>query len=156
MGIMTLERALEMAISQENASQEFYGSLAEKVHDAATRDTLLFLAEEEARHKALLKDYKEGRGGHGGALGGKDPVDARLVETLGTPHWNPQWKAEEAFLWAAEKEKEACEFYENLARLHPEGEVKELLRKLAREELAHKEKMEYLYANTAYPQTDGG
>jgi len=27
---------------------------------------------------------------------------------------------------------------------------------MANEELKHKEKMEYLYANTAFPQTSGG
>jgi rubrerythrin len=46
--------------------------------------------------------------------------------------------------------------YEHLAGMHPEGEVKNLLKQLAKEELSHKEKVEYLYANTAFPQTDGG
>jgi len=40
--------------------------------------------------------------------------------------------------------------------MHPEGPVKDLLKRLAGEELPHKEKVEYLYANTAFPQTDGG
>jgi rubrerythrin len=31
-----------------------------------------------------------------------------------------------------------------------------LLEKMAQEELRHKEKVEYLYANTAFPQTSGG
>ena len=48
------------------------------------------------------------------------------------------------------------EFYTELAGLHGDGEVKDLLLKMANEELKHKEKMEYLYANTAFPQTDGG
>jgi hypothetical protein len=34
--------------------------------------------------------------------------------------------------------------------------VHDMLHKIANEELKHKEKMEYLYANTAFPQTDGG
>jgi len=34
--------------------------------------------------------------------------------------------------------------------------VKDLLNKMASEELKHKEKMEYLYTNTAFPQTAGG
>ena len=37
-----------------------------------------------------------------------------------------------------------------------DGKAKEMLLKMANEELKHKEKMEYLYANTAFPQTAGG
>ncbi len=31
-----------------------------------------------------------------------------------------------------------------------------MLLKMANEEMKHKEKVEYLYANTAFPQTQGG
>jgi rubrerythrin len=34
--------------------------------------------------------------------------------------------------------------------------VKELLLRMANEEMRHKEKMEYLYTNTAFAQTEGG
>jgi len=34
--------------------------------------------------------------------------------------------------------------------------VRETIEWIANEELKHKEKMEYLYANTAFPQTAGG
>jgi rubrerythrin len=57
---------------------------------------------------------------------------------------------------AARQEQVAHEFYEKLAGMHPQGEAREVLLRLAKEELGHKEKMEYLYANTAFPQTDGG
>jgi hypothetical protein len=40
--------------------------------------------------------------------------------------------------------------------MHGDGELKTVLLKMANEELKHKEKMEYLYANTAFPQTSGG
>ena len=48
------------------------------------------------------------------------------------------------------------QFYTKLANLHVDGETKTMLLKMANEELKHKEKMEYLYANTAFPQTSGG
>jgi len=65
-------------------------------------------------------------------------------------------RPQDAFLLAASREKKSHELYENLAAMHPEGPVKDLLKRLAGEELSHKEKVEYLYANTAFPQTDGG
>ena len=40
--------------------------------------------------------------------------------------------------------------------MHSDSNLKEMLLKMANEELKHKEKMEYLYANTAFPQTAGG
>jgi len=43
-----------------------------------------------------------------------------------------------------------------LANLHADSEIREMLLKMANQELKHKEKMEYLYANTAFPQTSGG
>jgi len=52
--------------------------------------------------------------------------------------------------------KNTYNFYTELAGLHPGGETKKMLLKIANEELKHKEKMEYLYANTAFPQTAGG
>ena len=40
--------------------------------------------------------------------------------------------------------------------MHPGGEVKEILLGMARQEMRHKEKVEYLYSNTAFTQTAGG
>jgi len=60
------------------------------------------------------------------------------------------------FLIAANREINAHNFYKGLADLYPKGPVKELLLRMAGEEMRHKEKMEYLYANTAFGQTAGG
>jgi len=43
-----------------------------------------------------------------------------------------------------------------LAKQHPAGDARDMLLKMANEELKHKEKMEYLYTNTTFPQTSGG
>jgi rubrerythrin len=60
------------------------------------------------------------------------------------------------YLVAAHRELQTYNFYKALADLHPDGEAKEMLLKMANQELKHKEKVEYLYANTAFPQTAGG
>ena len=69
------------------------------------------------------------------------------------------WKdpeGQDVYLVAAHRESMSHKFYTELANLHAEGELKTMLLKMANEELKHKEKMEYLYANTAFPQTAGG
>ena len=65
-------------------------------------------------------------------------------------------RREDVFLVASHRELKSYKFYTELADLHPSGDTKEMLLKIANEELKHKEKMEYLYANTAFPQTAGG
>ena len=85
-----------------------------------------------------------------------DPVDYKIAEHLEEPEVDDDMSSEGIYLIASHRELRAYNFYTDLANLHPEGELNELLRKIASEELKHKEKMEYLYANTAFPQTDGG
>ena len=63
---------------------------------------------------------------------------------------------EEVYLVAAHREARSYQFYTELANMHGDSELKTMLLKMANEELKHKEKMEYLYANTAFPQTSGG
>ena len=62
----------------------------------------------------------------------------------------------DVYLVAAHRELRSHRFYTALADQHAAGDAKEMLLKMANEELKHKEKMEYLYANTAFPQTSGG
>ena len=72
------------------------------------------------------------------------------------PDIKASMKIEDLFLIAAHRELRSYNFYSELAQLHSHGDTHEVLLKIANEELKHKEKMEYLYANTAFPQTSGG
>jgi rubrerythrin len=84
------------------------------------------------------------------------PVDYKVAEHLKQPDIQKNMNSEEVFLIAANREINAHNFYKGLADLYPKGPVKELLLRMAGEEMRHKEKMEYLYANTAFGQTAGG
>ena len=72
----------------------------------------------------------------------------------------PEIKADvstkEVYLIAANKELNAYKFYQDLANMHPDGDIKDMLLRMAQQELRHKEKVEYLYANTVFTQTAGG
>jgi rubrerythrin len=85
-----------------------------------------------------------------------DAVDYKLAEHLDEPQVEEELSSDKAYLIASHRELRSFQFYTGLAEMHPAGELNEILRKIASEELKHKEKMEYLYANTAFPQTDGG
>ncbi|MBI5586530.1 MAG: ferritin family protein [Deltaproteobacteria bacterium] len=155
MGTVTTQEILKQAIAFEELSYSFYMRLKDAVLDAMTKDSLEYLAREEVQHKDFLQKYLEGAL-PGKALGLTEVHDGKIVEFFHTPAAAPDLPSKDAFLIAADKEKKSHEFYLKLADLHPEGEIKDLLRKLAQEELAHKEKMEYLYVNAAFPQTAGG
>jgi len=155
MKTLTTQEILQRAITFEELSYNFYQRLKEVVLDAMTKDSLDFLAREELRHREFLENYLQGRL-QGGLLGLKESHDARIAEAFESPEPTSDLLQKDAFLIAAEKEKKSHEFYQKLAGLHPGGELRELLLKLAQEELAHKEKVEYLYVNAAFPQTSGG
>lgn len=146
---------LEIAIKREEDAYDFYMDIHSKVSDASVKDTLEFIAGEEKKHKAFLVSYRDGNFGEK-ALRMSDVVDYKIAEYLEEPELNENSKPEDIYLVASHREFRSHLFYTELAHLHAEGDPREMLLKMANEELKHKEKMEYLYANTAFPQTSGG
>lgn len=151
----TLGGLIDIAIEREEAAHDFYTKLAEKVDEATVKDTLQFLAKEELKHKEFLRGYRDGTVGPE-TLRMSRVVDYRIAEHLEEPDAERSLDSKDAYLVAAHRELQSYRFYRALADLHPDGRAKELLLKMANEELKHKEKVEYLYANTAFPQTAGG
>jgi rubrerythrin len=114
-----------------------------------------FIAKEEKKHKAFLVNYREGEYGPD-ALRMTDVVEYKISEYLEEPEITKETKREDVYLIASHRESRSNQFYTELANMHSDSNLKEMLLKMANEELKHKEKMEYLYANTAFPQTAGG
>jgi rubrerythrin len=83
-------------------------------------------------------------------------VDYKITEYLDEPEISPTMEMKDVFLMAATREKSAQELYACLAAIHPKGHVKHLLEELASQELEHKHRLEDLYTQVAFPQTDGG
>jgi len=151
---LTLERVLEGAIKKENESQRLYLDLSQRVKEPAARDALEGLAAEEKVHEDKLQRYREGK--LKGALSKDQVVDYHVVELVEGPDVSASMQLKDAFLYAANREKASHELYTTLAVIHPEGEVKSLLMQLASQELEHKQRVESLYTQVAFPQTDGG
>jgi rubrerythrin len=143
---------IEKAIGKEQEAYDFYMNLHHKVTDSEARDTLLFLAREEQGHKEYLLKYRqEGFAGPSGPV-----IDLKVAENLDKPDVQKDMDSKEIYLIAANRELNAHNFYKGLAAIHPAGDIRQMLLRMADEELKHKEKMEYLYANTAFTQTAGG
>ena len=155
MGENRLDTIIDLAIQKEEQSFAFYTDLRDRVKDQDTRDTLAFLAGQEVKHKEFLVRYRKGELGPE-TLRMSHVVDYSIAEHLDPPAIKETLEAKDAYLLAAHREVRAYNFYKALAAIHPEGLVKQMLERMANEELKHKEKVEYLYTNTAFPQTDGG
>jgi rubrerythrin len=146
---------IEMAIEREEQAFAFYQLLLGKVEDKTAKETLQFLSNEERKHKEFLEKYrKEGYGPEG--LRMTDVVDYKIAEHLAAPDIKKNMESKDVYLVAAHRELNSYHFYKSLADLHPPGDAKSILLRIANEEKKHKEMVEYLYANTAFPQTDGG
>lgn len=146
---------INVAIEREEQAYAFYMGLHDKAEDAVVKETLAWIAGEEAQHKRFLVSYRDGDFDKD-ALRMSEVVYYRIAEHQKEPETEMSMKPEDIFLVAAHRELRSCNFYTELARIHSEGDAHAMLLKIANEELKHKEKMEYLYANTAFPQTSGG
>jgi len=152
---MTLEKVLRKAIQKEIASWLLYNDLSRKMTQETAREAFRKLAEQEKGHQKLLEQYQRGEIKEG-ALSRAQAVDYRISEYLEQPKIYPDMNLKDIFLLAAKREKASHELYLSLAEIHPEGEVRKLLEELAAQELEHKQQLEFLYTEVAFPQTDGG
>ena len=150
-----VKSVLKTAIEKEREAHEFYMDLYNLVEDTIAKDALLFLAEEETKHEEFLRNYLKGAYG-ASALQLHEVIEYEIAEYLEIPDIEKGMETQDVYLVAAHRELNSYNFYKNLADIHPDGEVKDLLLKMANQELKHKEKVEYLYSNTAFPQTAGG
>jgi rubrerythrin len=146
---------IDTAIQREEDAYAFYMRIHDKVNDPAVRETIVWIAGEEKKHKAFLVRYRNADFGTSG-LRLSDVVYYKIAEYQEEPHVAEDMNSAQVYLVASHRELRSHQFYTALGHEHAAGEAREMLLKMANEELRHKEKMEYLYANTAFPQTSGG
>lgn len=152
---VTLEKVIDKAIMREEEAFDFYAKLGNTVADPTAKDALKFLANQEKKHKEFLVAYKSGKAGSG-ALRMTEVIDYKVAQHLDKPDIEKNLDTKDIYLVAAHRELNSYNFYKGLADIQPEGEVKDMLLSMASEEMKHKEKVEYLYSNTAFTQTQGG
>ncbi len=152
---LTLRQILEEAIQKEVMSRFLYIGLRQRVKNQPSKDAFQALADQEEGHQRVLEDYLHGKLKEG-ALSGGLVLDYKITEYLDQPEISPTMEIKEVFLLAANREKAAHDLYACLSAVHPAGQVKHLLEDLAAQELEHKSRIETLYTEVAFPQTDGG
>ncbi len=152
---LTVQGILVKAIEKEMESQHLYWDLSQKMTNEAAKNAFVQLSREEQGHENLLRKYLGGELGEGG-LKKEQVLDYRIAEHLEQPKVTPSMGLRDVFLVAANREKASHAFYLSLAGVHPSGRVRSLLEQLASQELEHKRRVEFIYTEVAFPQTDGG
>lgn len=151
----TLNEILGKAIQKEIGSRLLYIDLSQKMKDQISQNAFQELARQEQEHQNLLEQYQRGEF-QAGTLSRGQAVDYKIAEHLYQPEISPDMQLKDVFLLAANREMHSYELYLALAGIHPPGEAKRLLEELASQELEHKHRVEFLYTEVAFPQTDGG
>jgi rubrerythrin len=152
---LTVTDVLKKAIQKEIESQRLYTDLSQKMIEQAAKDAFGKLSQQEKGHQNLLEQYLRGEITEG-VLSRGQVIDYKIAEHLDQPEMTSDMNLKDVFLLAANREKASHEFYLSLAGIHPPGKARRLLKKLASQELEHKRKVELLYTEVAFPQTDGG
>jgi rubrerythrin len=152
---LTLSEVLQKAIQREIESRLLYTDLSHRAKEQGVKEALLELALQEQGHQNRLELYLKGELKEG-ALGGGHIVDYKIAEHLEQHEISPDMKIKDVFSLAAKREEAAHAFYTALALIHPVGEMRSLFEGLANEEMKHKRRVELLYTEVAFPQTDGG
>jgi rubrerythrin len=151
---MTIGEVLREAIEGEIESYELYTNAMELVQASHVKETLSQLAQEEMGHKAALEkmlanpdqirvavrklqdttveDYKIG--------------DHLIVQPLG-----PDATFQDVCIFASRKEKQSYELYRDMAEQN-EGEIRDLLEAMAKDELRHKNLVEGWYEEVVYQE----
>jgi rubrerythrin len=143
-----MEVILDRAIANEEAAAAFYRHAAGMANVPKTRETLEWLARDEEEHKRLIEEFRSGAR----PLPASTTSGGSLVEAFGAPAFSTELAPADAFLLAAQKERLAVAFYEDWAALYPEGPERELLLRLAEVERRHKEHVEAMFSNAAFPE----
>ena len=136
------------ARNQHELARDFYHRMAHRVSHPETREMFAYLAQEAEERKDRLQHCLTPEG-----CPVVPPVhDAHLAEHLQVPEITEDLSPKDALALAIKRSEGLCRFYQSLLELQPEGEIRRRLEYLARAELGHKDKLEYLYDNVAFPE----
>jgi rubrerythrin len=137
-----LRAVLDFAIQREEEAASNYGKLCRIASDPSAKKLLEDLRHEEQNHKRIL----QGLTGAGvRAWAAKDVKDLMISDYLIEEPLTPAMNFQDLLIFAAKKEKKAVELYSDLARKAQTKEQKALFEYLAKQEKAHKLRLELEY-----------
>jgi rubrerythrin len=149
MNLNEYKDVIKFAMANEVEAQKFYADAAEKLRNPALKKMFAQFAEEEKRHREILKEIYVSQ-----TIGDyfDEEIDHKVSETVETPELSINMKPADAFALAMKKEEEAMVAYTALAEECPDAEKKKIFLDLAAMERGHKRKMEDAFVDVGYPE----
>jgi rubrerythrin len=146
-----IQQILKRAIQFEEQARDFYLGAAEMVKQPHIQDVLRDLAKEEIKHKERLETLLAGNTEALVAVQKRGQIqDLKLAEYLVAPPLDEDASFQDVLVAAMHREKSSHEFYSTMATIADQPATRDLFDFLAREELAHKNKVETLYDEVVY------
>lgn len=142
-------KIITRAIGQEVEAFTYYSKVSEKVKDAGLKRLFKDLAKEEDKHKRTLEKYLKKAPGK---IHFSESADYRVTDALPAPKLTPKLKPVDGLVIAIKKELEAMQMYTQLAKTSADEAQRNVFLDLAAMERGHKNKLEDLYTNMAFPE----
>lgn len=142
----TLEKALRLVLKREEASIRLYTAAQDKVLNRSSIELLKELVIEEEKHKSkileILKQQEKAE-----ELGASEAniQDLKIVDYLEDVPLSPDADYQQMLVYAGKREKEAYDFYMQIAGKHEGKQIGKTFTQLAQEELKHKQRLEQEY-----------
>ena len=144
------EKLIARAIKREVEAHEFYRDVATRVSDASVKTIFQELSDEEMQHRDLLERFRMDQSL---AIKFKAPPDFKVAETVDEKPLSTDMKPADAIALAMKKEQQAVEFYQGLAQLCDDADVRDSYNNLANMELSHKHRLENVFVDIGYPES---
>ena len=140
---------IKFAMENEVEAQKFYEEAAKKIENTQLKEMFADFAEEEKRHREILKQiYISNRMGdyfH-------EDRDYHIAEDVDLPDLSTNMKPADAIALAMKKEEAAMVQYTELAETCPEPDKKKIFLDLAAMERGHKLRMENAFVDIGFPE----
>jgi len=143
------KKILAFAIEGEDEAYAFYNSVSERVKDGNLKKLFSDLAEDEKKHKTTLEAFLTRPPE---SLRFSQSQDYKVVDGLPTPLLSADMKPIEGLVIAIKKELEAMQMYTQLANISADEAQKNVFVELASMERGHKNRLEDIYTNMAFPE----
>jgi rubrerythrin len=138
----SLKAVMAFAIQREEEAARSYGRLCRIARDAAAKKVLADLQHDEKNHKRILQGLTKAKVQ---ASAAKDVKDLMISDYLVEEPLTPEMNFQDLLIFAAKKEKKAADLYSDLAKKSLTKEQKALFEFLAKQEKAHKLRLELEY-----------
>jgi len=138
----SLTAVMDFAIRREEEAARSYGRLGRIATDQGAKKLLADLQHEEKNHKRILQGLAKAGVR---AVAAKDVKDLMISDYLVEEPLTPEMSFQDLLIFAAKKEKRAVDLYSDLAKKSLTKEQKALFEFLAKQEKAHKLRLELEY-----------